>query len=198
MVNRSCIYVRNEQPHSLSGDSVNAPGDFWRAEGDDADVECVDLDSRLQTTNLNDTMGGSPRVLCRLHSQPGSCARGVPLQLRHLWALLFAFMNAASAVANEYAMKKRAALDINIHNIILYSLCGSLSSWCLRPSCRPQCTAQRPSSQASCLSAVLIALRWPIYNAMRLALRLCDPYASQSERGWQAPVPEMLAQDCAP
>ena len=34
-------------------------------------------------------------------------------------------MNAASAVANEYAMKKRAALDINIQNIILYSLCGS-------------------------------------------------------------------------
>lgn len=41
------------------------------------------------------------------------------------WALLLAFMNAASAVANEYAMKKRAALDINMQNIILYSLCGS-------------------------------------------------------------------------
>jgi len=42
-----------------------------------------------------------------------------------LWAFLLAFCNAAGAVANEYAMKQRAALDINLQNCILYTLCGS-------------------------------------------------------------------------
>jgi len=41
------------------------------------------------------------------------------------WALLLAFCNAAGAVANEYAMKQRAAIDINLQNVILYTLCGS-------------------------------------------------------------------------
>jgi len=42
-----------------------------------------------------------------------------------MWAVLLAFSNAAGAVANEYAMKQRAALDINLQNCILYTLCGS-------------------------------------------------------------------------
>jgi len=41
------------------------------------------------------------------------------------WAFLLAFSNAAGAVANEYAMKQRAAIDINLQNAILYTLCGS-------------------------------------------------------------------------
>ena len=41
------------------------------------------------------------------------------------WALMLALSNAAGAVANEYAMKQRAALDINLQNMILYGLCGS-------------------------------------------------------------------------
>merc|ERR1719373_845515 len=41
------------------------------------------------------------------------------------WAMLLALSNAAGAVANEYAMKQRAALDINLQNCILYTLCGT-------------------------------------------------------------------------
>eukprot|EP00928_Gymnodinium_smaydae_P019749 TRINITY_DN1759_c0_g1_i2.p1 TRINITY_DN1759_c0_g1~~TRINITY_DN1759_c0_g1_i2.p1 ORF type:complete len:442 (-),score=111.84 TRINITY_DN1759_c0_g1_i2:50-1375(-) len=41
------------------------------------------------------------------------------------WAVLLAFSNAAGAVANEYAMKQRAQLDINLQNAILYTLCGT-------------------------------------------------------------------------
>jgi len=41
------------------------------------------------------------------------------------WTLLLAFSNAAGAVANEYAMKQRAQLDINLQNCILYAMCGS-------------------------------------------------------------------------
>ena len=41
------------------------------------------------------------------------------------WALMLALSNVAGAVANEYAMKQRAALDINLQNMILYGLCGS-------------------------------------------------------------------------
>jgi len=40
------------------------------------------------------------------------------------WAVLLAFSNAAGAVANEYAMKQRAQLDINLQNCILYTMCG--------------------------------------------------------------------------
>lgn len=43
------------------------------------------------------------------------------------WALLLAFTTALGAVANEYAMKQRACLDINLQNCILYSMCGSLT-----------------------------------------------------------------------
>jgi UDP-sugar transporter A1/2/3 len=42
-----------------------------------------------------------------------------------LWSCLLAFTNAAGAVANEYAMKQKAQLDINLQNSILYFLCGS-------------------------------------------------------------------------
>jgi len=42
-----------------------------------------------------------------------------------LWAFLLAFSNAAGAVANEYAMKRKAAMDINLQNCILYFFCGS-------------------------------------------------------------------------
>jgi UDP-sugar transporter A1/2/3 len=41
------------------------------------------------------------------------------------WAVLLAFSNAAGAVANEYAMKQRASIDINLQNCILYTFCGS-------------------------------------------------------------------------
>jgi hypothetical protein len=41
------------------------------------------------------------------------------------WACLLAFTNAAGAVANEYAMKQKAQLDINLQNSILYGLCGT-------------------------------------------------------------------------
>eukprot|EP00416_Gambierdiscus_australes_P017568 CAMPEP_0171080796 /NCGR_PEP_ID=MMETSP0766_2-20121228/16094_1 /TAXON_ID=439317 /ORGANISM="Gambierdiscus australes, Strain CAWD 149" /LENGTH=456 /DNA_ID=CAMNT_0011538067 /DNA_START=75 /DNA_END=1445 /DNA_ORIENTATION=+ len=42
-----------------------------------------------------------------------------------LWAFLLAFSNAAGGVANEYAMKRKAAMDINLQNCILYFFCGS-------------------------------------------------------------------------
>jgi len=42
-----------------------------------------------------------------------------------VWALLLAFSNAAGAVANEYAMKQKASIDINLQNVILYGFCGS-------------------------------------------------------------------------
>jgi UDP-sugar transporter A1/2/3 len=42
-----------------------------------------------------------------------------------LWSCLLAFTNAAGAVANEYAMKQKAQLDINIQNAIVYALCAS-------------------------------------------------------------------------
>jgi len=41
------------------------------------------------------------------------------------WSALLAFSNAAGAVANEYAFKQRAQVDINLQNAILYTLCGS-------------------------------------------------------------------------
>jgi len=41
-----------------------------------------------------------------------------------LWAFLLAFSNAAGGVANEYAMKRKAAMDINLQNCILYSFCA--------------------------------------------------------------------------
>jgi len=40
------------------------------------------------------------------------------------WAMLLAFSNAMGAVANEYAMKQRAALDINLQNSILSFQCA--------------------------------------------------------------------------
>jgi len=61
----------------------------------------------------------------------GCCANQIPKMLNDeftpgiFWALLLAFSNAAGAVANEYAMKQRAALDINLQNCILYTLCGT-------------------------------------------------------------------------
>merc|ERR1719343_363121 len=61
----------------------------------------------------------------------GCCANQIPKMLNDqftpgvFWAFLLAFSNAAGAVANEYAMKQRAALDINLQNCILYTLCGS-------------------------------------------------------------------------
>jgi len=42
-----------------------------------------------------------------------------------LWAFLLAFSNAAGGVANEFAMKRKAAIDINLQNVILYFFCGS-------------------------------------------------------------------------
>mmetsp|Transcript_8887 Transcript_8887/g.27624 ORF Transcript_8887/g.27624 Transcript_8887/m.27624 type:complete len:490 (-) Transcript_8887:58-1527(-) len=44
-----------------------------------------------------------------------------------LWAFLLAFSNAAGGVANEYAMKRKAAMDINLQNCILYFFCGGFS-----------------------------------------------------------------------
>eukprot|EP00401_Gymnodinium_catenatum_P015366 CAMPEP_0117557246 /NCGR_PEP_ID=MMETSP0784-20121206/52227_1 /TAXON_ID=39447 /ORGANISM="" /LENGTH=481 /DNA_ID=CAMNT_0005354549 /DNA_START=35 /DNA_END=1478 /DNA_ORIENTATION=- len=44
-----------------------------------------------------------------------------------LWACLLAFTTALGAVANEFAMKQRAELDINLQNCILYSMCGSIT-----------------------------------------------------------------------
>lgn len=41
------------------------------------------------------------------------------------WACLLAFTNAAGAVANEYAMKQKAAIDINLQNAFMYAFCGS-------------------------------------------------------------------------
>mmetsp|Transcript_56566 Transcript_56566/g.151443 ORF Transcript_56566/g.151443 Transcript_56566/m.151443 type:complete len:488 (-) Transcript_56566:73-1536(-) len=41
------------------------------------------------------------------------------------WAFLLAFSNAAGGVANEYAMKRKAAMDINLQNCILYFFCGT-------------------------------------------------------------------------
>merc|ERR1719343_1401046 len=61
----------------------------------------------------------------------GCCANQIPKMINDeftpgiFWALLLAFSNAAGAVANEYAMKQRAALDINLQNCILYTLCGT-------------------------------------------------------------------------
>jgi len=61
----------------------------------------------------------------------GCCANQIPKMINDeftpgvCWAFLLAFSNAAGAVANEYAMKQRAQLDINLQNCILYTLCGS-------------------------------------------------------------------------
>lgn len=43
------------------------------------------------------------------------------------WAFLLAFTTALGAVANEYAMKQRASVDINLQNCILYAMCGTLT-----------------------------------------------------------------------
>lgn len=48
-----------------------------------------------------------------------------------LWAFLLAFSNAAGGVANEYAMKRKAAMDINLQNCILYFFCGGFGMICL-------------------------------------------------------------------
>lgn len=40
------------------------------------------------------------------------------------WLLLLSFANAAGSVANEYALKRHRALDINIQNMVLYSGCA--------------------------------------------------------------------------
>lgn len=42
-----------------------------------------------------------------------------------LWTSLLALMNGAGSVANEYAMKRRASLDINLQNCLLYFMCGT-------------------------------------------------------------------------
>ncbi|CAK0869728.1 unnamed protein product [Prorocentrum cordatum] len=44
-----------------------------------------------------------------------------------MWVLLMTLCNAAGSVANEFALKHNKALDINVQNMVLYSLCVACS-----------------------------------------------------------------------
>jgi len=44
-----------------------------------------------------------------------------------MYAFLLAFLNAAGGVACEFAMKMKAAMDINLQNAVIYASCSSLA-----------------------------------------------------------------------
>jgi drug/metabolite transporter (DMT)-like permease len=44
-----------------------------------------------------------------------------------VWVLLMTLCNAAGSVANEFALKRNRALDINVQNMVLYSFCVGCS-----------------------------------------------------------------------
>ena len=70
-----------------------------------------------------------------------------------LWACLLALTNAAGAVANEFAMKQKAQLDINLQNAILYGLCGSFVLIGITILDRQMCKVLGSSLMDSCQSA---------------------------------------------
>jgi len=92
-------------------------------------------------------------------------ANQVPAMLRSefswnvLYAFLLAFLNAAGGVVCEFAMKRKAAMNINLQNAIIYTSCSSLALLYLaafRPHVFVSAKAFFAGFEPSCLQVIVL------------------------------------------
>jgi len=62
---------------------------------------------------------------CTANQVPGAVRDGFSWGV--MYAFLLAFLNAAGGVVCEFAMKRKASMDINLQNSIIYASCSSLA-----------------------------------------------------------------------